>query len=134
MISHLCPGFFIQVFDVPSDIIDPHGVETSAIIPKEKLKQIRLLVEQQDADALLQLLFRMEESNNAGSSINGQTLSRAVFNCIWNRGGDIRVEALSRENVYSARFLQQVTTRNIGLLLKRLCKQICFLHILHRLT
>ena len=63
-----------------------------------------------------------------------QKLANEVVQLIWSNRGALRIKNLEQETLYSARRLQEVVTRQVGIGPKQLCRQTRFQNALKLIT
>ena len=81
-------------------------------------------------------LLRMFEGWGGGfcQSQKEQKLANEVVQLIWSNRGALRIKNLEQETLYSARRLQEVVTRQVGIGPKQLCRQTRFQNALKLIT
>ena len=124
------PGTFSQICGIPAKLIDPEGVPVEDLFSRGQLEQIRDALAQQSPAAELIRLFSRWAEEEAVRSPRERQLAGQVTRLIWENRGNIRVRELEEETTYSARYLQEVVTRQVGVCPKQMCSQIRFQHIL----
>ena len=127
------PGAFSAVFKIPSVEIPARGIELSLVLPQEKLERIKDAVASKCPG---ETLLRMCEGWGGGfcQSQKEQKLANEVVQLIWSNRGALRIKNLEQETLYSARRLQEVVTRQVGIGPKQLCRQTRFQNALKLIT
>ena len=127
------PGTFSALFKIPSAEISARGIDLSLVLPREKVEQIKDAVASQFPG---ETLLRMFEGWNVDScrSQKEQELANEAVHLIWSNRGALRIKDLEQETLYSARRLQEVVTRQVGIGPKQLCRQTRFQNALRLLT
>lgn len=127
------PGTFSKICNIPAKMIDPSGVPLENIFTREQLSKIvDAMAAPIPSLALLQLFAGWSEQNDA-SPLREQELVRQITQLIWSNYGNIRIRDLEKNTLYSGRYLQEVTGRNVGISPKQMCRQVRFQNALRLL-
>lgn len=127
------PGKFSALFDIPSVEIPAQGVDLSLVLPRERLGQLKDAVSDRSPEEALLHLFEFWEIDNRRFQ-KEQNLASEAVQLIWSNRGALRIKDLEQETLYSARRLQEVVTRQVGIGPKQLCRQTRFQNALKLLT
>lgn len=119
------PGTFAALCGVSADEIPADGVELSALFSGERIARLRDAVADANPEAAV---FRCVEAWDVlpGRSVCEQKLAEEVVQLLWTSHGAMRMKELERETLYSARRVQEVITRHVGIAPKQLGRQIRF--------
>lgn len=119
------PGTFSVLCRIPSVEIPAQGIELSQVFSQERLNQLKdAIANDAPEEALLRLCEVWEFT--AKCSGREQALAEEVIHMIWANRGALRMKDLEEETLYSARRLQEVVTRQVGIGPKQLCRQTRF--------
>ena len=122
--ARFSPGTFSAICDVPASEIPVDGIDISLLFSAGQLEQLRMAaVNQQPTQALLRLFEQWREDSRTKSD---RSLAEQVVQLIRRSGGSMRMHQLEQETLYSARRLQDVVTRQVGISPKQLCRQTRF--------
>ena len=127
------PGTFSALFKIPSVEIPARGIELSLVLPQEKLERIKDAVASQCPGETLLRMFEGWGIDSCRSQKERKLANEAV-QLIWSNRGALRIKDLEQETLYSARRLQEVVTRQVGIGPKQLCRQTRFQNALKLLT
>ena len=122
--ARFSPGTFSAICDVPASEIPVDGIDISLLFSASQLEQLRLAAaDQQPTQALLRLFEQWQEASRNKSDCS---LAEQAVQLIRRSGGSMRMHQLEQETLYSARRLQDVVTRQVGISPKQLCRQTRF--------
>lgn len=127
------PGEFTRIFGIPCNEIAAEGE------PLEDVLGCRDIIEQmalaQDWQTRHEVLFRMLLKRNGRAAKDHELdLARHTIQLVQSSCGNIRIQELERETLYSARYIRNITQRQIGLSPKQLCDQVRFQNALRLMT
>ena len=105
----------------------------SGKLPRERLDQLKDAVSGRSPEEALLHLFEFWEIDNRRFQ-KEQNLASEAVQLIWSNRGALRIKDLEQETLYSARRLQEVVTRQVGIGPKQLCRQTRFQNALKLLT
>ena len=126
------PGVFSSVFGIPSAGLPAEGIDLGAVLSPAELSRLRNAIAQEHPqERLLELLENWDAS--AGPVERDSALASQVLSLIWDSRGAHRVKEMEQETGYSARRLQEVVTREVGLAPKQMCRHIRFQNALQML-
>ena len=131
LFARFSPGKFSAVCGIPAADIPADGVDIELLFPTGKLEQLRKAALEPDAaQALLRLFERWGENCRSGGD---QALAEQAVQLIRGSGGTMRMRQMEQETMYSARRIQDVLFRQVGLAPKQLCRQTRFQNALRLL-
>lgn len=119
------PGTFAALCGVSADEIPAEGVELSALFSAERIARLRDAVASENPEAAV---FRCVEGweLTRGRSLCEQALAEEAVRLLWSSHGTMRMKELEQQTLYSARRVQEVVTRHVGIAPKQLGRQIRF--------
>ena len=124
LFARFSPGTFSSICGIPASEIPADGVDISLIFSAGQLEQLRAAAaDQQPTQALLRLFEQWQEESRTGSD---RSLAEQAIQLIRRSGGNMRMHQLEQKTLYSARRLQDVVTRQVGISPKQLCRQTRF--------
>lgn len=127
----LSPGAFTRLFRIPSNEIPAQGVFLEHLLPTHGIiEKMAAAVTWEERRQLFKNLLG-EQQNQIRMKKEWETeIVRHVLALINKSGGAIRMKDIEKELFYSARYIQEITQRQIGLSPKQLCDQVRFQNIL----
>ena len=122
--ARFSPGTFSAICGIPATEIPAEGADISLLFSGDQLERLReAAADQHPTGAHLRLFEKWQEASRAGSD---RSLAEQAVQLIRRSGGAMRMRQLEQETLYSARRLQDVVTRQVGISPKQLCRQTRF--------
>lgn len=123
----LQPGAFSRIFHMDSSCLTNKDFSLFDIInAKDLAEQIALAVTLEKQTLLLQTFFRKQYQQSPKK--NEVLLAQHIVDLIEQAHGNIRIQELSNQTGYSARYIQQVMSSCVGTAPKQLCQNVRFQH------
>lgn len=127
----LSPGMFTRLFQIPSNEVPAQGILLENLLPTYGIIEKMAMTSSWDERRRLFLeLLGEQQKQVIREKESTSEIVRHILTLINKSGGNIRMKELEKATFYSARYIQNVTQRQIGLSPKQLCDQVRFQNIL----
>lgn len=127
ILIRFAPGVFTKIFRIPSTEVCTYGVPVEEILSADKLSLLKAAALRPDKlRSIHHLIGRWSEESNRDSQYWENHLADGITRKVWDSCGKVRIQELSAETGYTARYLQEIMNRQIGLAPKKFCKHIRF--------